>query len=131
MAGGWADETLGEVLGDLLKTGGLDGVGFGEGEVERILKALGGPGETEVLLDQAVQLRPAREYVVVMAADEVEWERLKEVLDLKPVRKGGYKPGSSFDNISTNRVIHAKDLLERLASAHRHPVKGARRARQE
>lgn len=115
MAGGWDEEALAGVLGDLRKAGGLEGIGFGEGEVERILKALGGPGKTEVILDQAVQLRPAREYVVVMAGDEQEWEQLKEALDLKPVRKGGYKPGSPFDNVSTNRVIHAKDLLERLA----------------
>jgi hypothetical protein len=67
-------------------------------------------------LDQAIQLRPNREYVVVMCADDEgeEWEQLKQALKLKPVRRGGYKPGSPFDMVGTQRVIYAADLIERL-----------------
>lgn len=82
-------------------------------------KGGGGPaGENdaeEVLLDQAIQLRPEREYVVVLCdPDPAEWEALKTALDLQPVRRGGYKAGSPFDAIGTQRVIRAKDLLGRL-----------------
>lgn len=72
-------------------------------------------GKTTVL-DQAVQLQPAREYAVIMCADEDEWERLKVALDLQPVRRGGYRQDSPFDAIGTERVIHASRLFEILES---------------
>jgi hypothetical protein len=80
----------------------------------------GGIGTDGPLLDQAIQLRPAREYVVVMCADgekgAEEFERLKLALDLAPVRRGGYKAGSPFDQTGTQRVIHAADLLKRVGA---------------
>lgn len=63
---------------------------------------------------QALQLEPAREYAVVMCATLDEWERLKVALNLTPARRGGYKRGSPLDDIATQRVIHARDLLPRL-----------------
>ena len=84
----------------------------------------GGEGETEAmdetLLDQAVQLRPSREYAVIMCDGEEEWERLKRALALEPVRKGGYKRGSPFDTVAMQRVVPAKklfDLMEGEADA--------------
>lgn len=69
-------------------------------------------------LSQAIQLQPAREYVVVMCSDDPEeFERLKVLLDLRPVRRGGYKVGSPFDDAGTQRVIHASDLIKRLENA--------------
>lgn len=70
--------------------------------------------KTATLVDQAIQLRPANEYVVIMCEDLEEFEQLKVALELKPVRRGGYKPGSQFDAVGIQRVIHAADLLERL-----------------
>jgi hypothetical protein len=67
-------------------------------------------------LPQALQLEPAREYCVVMCADLDEWETLKVALNLKPVRRGGYKKGSPFDDIGTQRVIRAQDILKLLGS---------------
>ncbi len=64
------------------------------------------------MLPQAVQLAPAREYAVVMCADLDEWERLKVALSLTPVRRGGYKEGSPFDDVGTQRVVKAADLLK-------------------
>src|SRR5262245_17834222 len=45
----------------------------------------GGGDDVETLLDQAVQLEPAREFVVVMCDGEEDWERLREVLGLRMV----------------------------------------------
>ena len=72
--------------------------------------------ETELLLDQAVQLKPQREYVVVMCAEDggIEFERLRSLLGLAMVRKGGYRPGSPFDTPGVQRVIHASELIARL-----------------
>jgi hypothetical protein len=70
--------------------------------------------DVEVLLDQAVQLEPAREYIVVMCDGEEDWERLREVLELRTVRRGGYKKGSPFDANGTERVIRARRLLNHL-----------------
>jgi hypothetical protein len=70
--------------------------------------------DVEVLLDQAVQLEPAREYIVVMCEGEEDWERLREALDLRTVRRGGYKAGSPFDANGTERVVRARRLLKIL-----------------
>lgn len=66
------------------------------------------------LLDQAIQLEPSKEYVVIMCEDAEDFEQLKVVLNLQPVRRGGYRPGSMFDAIGTQRVIFASTLLELL-----------------
>jgi ParB-like chromosome segregation protein Spo0J len=68
-------------------------------------------------LPQALQLEPAREYAVIMCADLDEWERLKVALNLKPVRRGGYKKGSPFDDIGTQRVVAARDILRKLTGS--------------
>jgi len=70
--------------------------------------------DVEVLLDQAVQLEPAREYIVVMCEGEEDWERLREALDLRTVRRGGYRAGSPFDANGTERVVRARRLLKIL-----------------
>ena len=63
-------------------------------------------------LPQALQLEPAREYVVVMCSDLDEWERLKVALHLGPVRRGGYKRGTLQDKTGTQRVVWASALLK-------------------
>ena len=68
--------------------------------------------DVEVLLDQAVQLEPAREYIVVMCDGEEDWQELREVLELRTVRRGGYKAGSAFDANGTERVVKARRLLK-------------------
>jgi hypothetical protein len=70
--------------------------------------------EVETLLDQSVQLEPGKEFVVVMCDSDEEWSRLKVALDLRTVRRGGYKKGSAFDATSTNRVVRASVLLKKL-----------------
>lgn len=65
-----------------------------------------------VLLDQAIQLRPARDYLVVMCDDGSEdFMRLKVMLGLREVRRGGYKVASAFDDIGVQRVVRAKDVI--------------------
>ena len=76
-------------------------------------------GDDPDKLPQAVQLAPAREYAVIMCDDLDEWERLKVALSLTPVRRGGYKQGSEFDDVGTQRVIKAADLLKRIENADR------------
>ncbi len=70
--------------------------------------------DAETVMEQSVQLRPGREFVVVVAEDLEEWERLREALDLPLVRRGGYKPGSPFDAVSVKRVLRAREILARL-----------------
>lgn len=125
-AAAWDGEMLAIELKDL-RAGGFDvgKAGFDSDEVAKILKRLDLPEDDPgPLLDQSVQLKPPREYAVVMCDDADEWERLKVALDLQPVRRGGYKPGSSFDHVGTQRVVKASELLPRLEGkkrADRHP----------
>lgn len=70
----------------------------------------------EILLEQAIQLKPKREYVVIMCDEEnSEWDELKQVLELPMVKRGGFtkdKTNKSF--IDTQRVINAKDIINAL-----------------
>lgn len=64
-------------------------------------------------LQQAIQLRPKREYVVIMCAEDngVEFDALRAAFKLGAVRRGGYKKGSAFDAEGVQRVVHARDVL--------------------
>jgi hypothetical protein len=74
----------------------------------------GGAGSEETLLDQAVQLEPGKEFIVVMCDDDDDFTRLKTALDLGTVRRGGYKAGSAFDATGIERVVKASRLLKFL-----------------
>lgn len=91
--------------------------GFSEKDLQSLQRQLE-KSETkpETVLDQAVQLKPTQEYVVITAKDLAEWEELKKLLDLQPVRRGGYKPGSPFDAVATQRVVPAEKLLALMKS---------------
>lgn len=65
-------------------------------------------------VDQAIQLEPGNEYCLVMAASGEEWEEMRKLLGLGLVRRGGYKKGSAFDAVGTQRVIRWDMLKERL-----------------
>jgi hypothetical protein len=69
----------------------------------------------EMEFEQSVQIEPPREYIMILAEpNSQEWEDLKERLQLKMVRKGGYKKGSDFDQVGLERVILWEDLKNRL-----------------
>ncbi|NOX52996.1 MAG: hypothetical protein GXP27_00875, partial [Planctomycetes bacterium] len=77
------------------------------------------------LLEQATQLRPQAEYVVIMAESVDDWQWLQQVLRLQPVRRGGYKRGSQFDQVGIERVVTVSRLRE-VISDRGDPVDGAR-----
>ena len=69
----------------------------------------------EIEFEQSVQVEPPKEYILIMAEpNSEEWEELKELLQLKMVRRGGYKKGSAFDAAGLERVLNWSDLKERL-----------------
>ena len=71
--------------------------------------------DDEIELPQSVQLEPPKEYILIMAEpNSVDWEELKEMLQLKMVRRGGYKKGSAFDAVSLERVLWWDDFKKRL-----------------
>ena len=70
--------------------------------------------EEEIELEQSVQLEPPKEYILIMAEpNSMEWEELKEALQLKSVRNGGYKKGSPFESSSVERVIYWNEFKKR------------------
>lgn len=97
----------------------FESMGYADGDLAAIFSEEeekgGGSGAGGVgSLPKAIQLEPAKEYVVVVAENDEEWERLKEALALSPVRRGGYKKGSAFDSVGVQRVVKAAELLGRL-----------------
>ena len=71
--------------------------------------------DDDIELPQSVQLEPPKEYILIMAEpNSVDWEELKETLQLKMVRRGGYKKGSGFDAVSLERVLYWDEFKKRI-----------------
>jgi len=69
--------------------------------------------KAKTVFEQSVQLKPKREYIVVICDDASEKDWLNEILGLQMVRRGGYKADSPFDAKSLERVV----TVQRLKSA--------------
>ena len=84
------------------------------------LEAELGIGETkaendvETLLDQAIQVEPGKEMIVILCDSEEEFAELRKLLGLGLVRRGGYKKGSAFDATGIERVIGGGRVLSML-----------------
>lgn len=98
----------------------LDKITVGSAALQKLLSTLeeeagveNTTADTETLFEQSVQLQPNREYVVIVCANDAEWDGLRERLQLKTVRRGGYKRGSAFDATSIERVIPAARFLKK------------------
>lgn len=65
--------------------------------------------------EQSVQIEPPQEYILIKAEpNSIEWEELKEKLQLKMVKRGGYKKGSPFEAVSIERVLDWTDFKDRI-----------------
>jgi ParB-like chromosome segregation protein Spo0J len=102
LANNWNDEKLVEWGLDLPLGQQIDNLEDGE----------------EILLEQAIQLKPKREYVVIMCDEEnSDWDELKQSLNLPMVKRGGFtKDKTNKGFIDTQRVINAKDIINALRS---------------
>ena len=81
--------------------------------IEDVAPSGAGIDNTRMILDQAVQLKPQREYIVVMCDTDEEFGKLIEHLQLKTVRRGGYRqPAKTREEVGIERVITAKRLLD-------------------
>ncbi len=112
------DDLLKDILRDLKEADfDVELTGYDEEKISKILEEAGLTGEGGEL-PQAIQMKPPREYVLVVCDEgekgEGEFEALKIALGLGPVRRGGYKKGSPFDDVGIQRVVPAADLLKRL-----------------
>jgi ParB-like chromosome segregation protein Spo0J len=68
----------------------------------------------EIEFTQSVQLIPPKEYIIILAEPNSEdWENLKMKLQLKMVRRGGYRIGSAFDAVGLERVLNWNDFQNR------------------
>jgi ParB-like chromosome segregation protein Spo0J len=106
------DEKLGDVLQALVKDG-IDAteVGFTQMEIDDMIEADAIADEAEEIIhEQSVQVEPNREYVIILADNEAEWDEMIAYFDLKKVRRGGYAVGSDFDAIGMERVLPFKRI---------------------
>jgi ParB-like chromosome segregation protein Spo0J len=123
---GWDDGKLLSELQAVMESGiDLDSIGFTDEDLDALAASLDVDDETAneakpEKLPKAIQLEPTREYCVVLCADDEEWEAIKVAFNLQPVRRGGYKPGSPFESVGTQRVIHARNILKKFADADSH-----------
>jgi ParB-like chromosome segregation protein Spo0J len=105
----WDEDTLAAQLNGLLAESEdiALAAGFTAEEIEemgRIDDELEG-GEGESKLPQSLQLEPGKEYILIAFDDPSEFDEAKGILGLGLVRRGGYKEGSPFEAVSTERVL--------------------------
>lgn len=118
---GWDEALLISELQSVMESGlGIEKIGFTEADLDELAASLDVDDETAneakpEKLPKAIQLEPTREYCVVLCADDKEWEEVKVMFNLQPVRRGGYKVGSPFESVGTQRVIHARTIIEKFA----------------
>ena len=114
---GWNEELLKQEIESLREEDyDVSLLGFDEMEIDEMFEAeeLLNDAE-EVLHEQSLQVEPAKEYILIIAKDNDEWDDMVDYFDLKKVRRGGYKKGSPFDSIGTERVLK----FERVKNADR------------
>jgi ParB-like chromosome segregation protein Spo0J len=105
----WED-SLPDVIKSLLAAGvSSDDIGFNQMEIDDMMEADAIMDEVdEVVHEQSIQVAPDKEYVLIIAENESEWDEMVAYFDLKKVRRGGYKEGSAFDAVGTERVLPFK-----------------------
>lgn len=116
---GWDEKLLKEQIESLQEEEyDIDVIGFSEFEIDDLLKAEEIVEEAdEILHEQSLQLEPAQEYVLIMAKDQNEWDEMVEFFNLKKVRRGGYKEGSAFESIGTERVLKFERVKNACSSS--------------
>jgi hypothetical protein len=68
--------------------------------------------------EQSVQIIPPMEYILIMAEpNSLDWEEIKEKLQLKMVRRGGCVAGSNYENLGIERVITWDELKKRYVNS--------------
>jgi ParB-like chromosome segregation protein Spo0J len=104
---GWDENLLKQEIESLQESDyDISLTGFSEMEIDELLAAEEIIDEAdEILHEQSLQVEPAKEYVLILAKDIDEWDEMVEYFQLKKVRRGGYKAGSAFDSIGTERVL--------------------------
>ena len=104
---GWNENLLKQEIESLQESDyDITLTGFSEWEIDELLAAEEIIEEAEeVLHEQSLQVEPAKEYVLILAEDNEEWDEMVEYFQLKKVRRGGYKIGSPMESIGTERVL--------------------------
>ena len=105
----WED-SLPDVIKSLIAAGvSSDDIGFNQMEIDDMMEADAIMDEVdEVVHEQSIQVAPDKEYVLIVAENESEWDEMVAYFDLKKVRRGGYKERSAFDAVGTERVLPFK-----------------------
>jgi ParB-like chromosome segregation protein Spo0J len=119
IGGGWDEEMLKVEAVDLCAEGfDLEALGFTDAESDDLLNSekIIEEAEEKIEHEQSLQLEPEMEYVVILAKTLEEWDEMVQLFQLKKVRRGGYKQGSAFDAIGTERVL----TFERVKNAYSH-----------
>jgi hypothetical protein len=110
----WDDDTLAAQLNGLLTES--EEIALAAGFAPEEIEAMGciddepEGAEAESKLPQSLQLEPGGEYILITFDDTSEFDEAKGILGLGLVRRGGYKEGSPFEAVSTERVLNWKRL---------------------
>ena len=105
----WNSDVLAAQLNGLLADDEelANAAGFTAEEIEAmgLIDEESSESESDGKLSQSLQLEPGKEYILITFSDAIEFDEAKETLGLELVRRGGYKDGSPFDAVSTERVL--------------------------
>jgi ParB-like chromosome segregation protein Spo0J len=120
IGGGWDEQILRTEAKFLFDQNvDLESLGFTDAETDDLLNAQKIVEEVaeKIEREQSLQIEPEQEYLVILAKDQNEWDEMMTYFQLKKVRRGGYKEGSAFDAVGTERVLS----FERIKNANCNP----------
>lgn len=115
--GGWNEDLLKQELSFLSDENfDLSLTGFSDVELDEYLfqEEIEEEIADNVLFEQSIQLEPSQEYVVVLCSDLEEWDKLRGLLNMGQVKKGGYADDSAFNATGPQRIINASKVIEAI-----------------
>ena len=123
----WDDDVLAAQLNGLLAEDEelLASAGFTDEELEKLLGEVDNAGDDgPAAVQRSLQLKPDMEYCLVICESPEDWLDMQNELELKQVRRGGYKKGSAFDAVGVERVLKWSDFKSRSKNADSNTVEG-------
>ena len=125
-AGGWDEDALRSILDRLDEIGRLDGVGYGDREIERLRERLDYVDPPPAQRTFSLELMERQDFVVLVFTNEIDWHTAQVRLGLTSVHGQDSRPG--YERKGLGRVVDGATVIEALPPE---GIQGAYRDRTE
>lgn len=118
-----ADNRIGELAGfddaalvKVLEEAGVEGTGYKESDLEKLLKSLEASESVVPELEISPSLMERHDFVVLYFDNELDWHQAQQVLGIQTVKAWDSRPG--YDRKGVGRLIPGAPIVRRLEGTH-------------